>query len=696
MAETDLERRQFFKLTAAAGGGLLIGFHLSNFAETRDGYQLGGNHFSPNSWIHLAPDDTVTLMVATSELGQGSMTAIPMLLAEELEADWAKVKVAPAPVNPDFNNPLTNKQSTGGSTAVRGYWESLRRVGAGTRELLIAAAAKTWGVAASECHARNSEVMHASSGRRLRYGALLAAASKLAPPAEVRLKDPKDFRLIGRPRARLDTPAKINGSAVFGCDVRVPGMFTAVVARCPVFGGKPKGYNAAAARAVAGVHQVVAIDSGIAVVADGFWSAQRGRVAMNVQWDFGSKAKLDSAAIQTQLRAAVQRRGNADRNDGDVDKALTGASRVVEALYETPYLAHACMEPMNCTAHVRRDGCDIWVPTQAQTAARAAAAQASGLPESAVQIHTTFAGGGFGRRLQQDFVIEAVQLSKAVGAPVQVLWTREDDMQHDFYRPANCTQLRAALDKRGFPRAWFQRIAGPRTALHGVTIPYAIDNVRVEQVEEDPGVPVGPWRSVGASQNGFTVECFIDELAHAAGKDPLAYRLALLKQAPRHRAALKLAAAKAGWGRKLPAGHGRGLAVYESFAGWVAHVVEVSVVRGAIRVQRVVSAVDCGTAVNPAGVRDQTESSITFALTAALKGEITIRDGRVVQGNFDDQPLLRIDEMPVIEVHLVPSREPPGGVGEPGVPPFAPALANAVFAATGQRLRRLPLRLDQA
>jgi isoquinoline 1-oxidoreductase beta subunit len=695
MAVWDLERRQFLKLTVAAGGGLLIGFHLPSLAATGDGYHLGGNHFSPNSWIHLAPDDTVTLMVATSELGQGSMTAIPMLLAEELEADWAKVKVAPAPVNPDFNNPLSNTQMTGGSTAVRGYWEPLRRVGAGTRELLIAAAAKIWGVAAKGCHARNSEVIHTASGRRLRYGALLATASQLTPPTEVRLKNPKHFHLIGKPTARLDTPAKVNGSAVFGGDVRVPGMFTAVVARCPVFGGKPKGYDAGAARAVRGVHQVVEIDSGIAVVADSFWSAQRGRAALAIQWNPGSMAKLDSAAIQKQLRAALRRRGNAQRDDGDIDQALAGATRVVEALYETPYLAHACMEPMNCTAHVRADRCDVWVPTQAQTAARAAAAQASGLRESAVQIHTTFAGGGFGRRLQQDFVIEAVQLSKAVGAPVQVLWTREDDMQHDFYRPANCTQLRAALDARGFPRAWFQRIAGPRNALRGVTIPYAIDNVRVEQVEEDPGVPVGAWRSVGASQNGFTVECFIDELAHAAGQDPLAYRLALLKQAPRHRAALQLAADKAGWGRKLPAGHGRGLAVYESFAGWVAHVVEVSVVRGVIRVQRVVSAVDCGLAVNPAGVHAQNESAITFALTAALKGEITIRDGRVVQGNFDDPPLLRIDEMPAIEVHLVPSREPPGGVGEPGVPPLAPALANAVFAATGQRLRRLPLRLEQ-
>ena len=695
MAESDLERRQFLKLTAAAGGGLLIGFHLPGLAATRDGYHLGGHHFSPNSWIHLAPDDTVTLMVATSELGQGSMTAIPMLLAEELEADWAKVKVVPAPVNPDFNNPLSNKQSTGGSTAVRGYWEPLRRVGAGTRELLITAAAVTWGVAPKACHARNSMVIHTASGRRLRYGALLATASKLTPPAEVHLKNPKDYHLIGRPIARLDTPAKVNGSAVFGTDVRRPGMLTAVVARCPVFGGKPKGYDTGAARAVRGVHKVVAIDAGIAVVADSFWPAQRGRAALNIKWTPGSKAKLDSAAIQTQLRAAVRRRGNTERDDGDTDQALAGASRVVEALYETPYLAHACMEPMNCTADVRADRCDVWVPTQAQTAARAAAAQASGLPESAVQIHTTFAGGGFGRRLEQDFVIEAVQLSKAVGAPVQVLWTREDDMQHDFYRPANCTQLRAALDARGMPQAWFQRIAGPRNALRGVTIPYAIDNVRVEQVEEDPGVPVGPWRSVGASQNGFTVECFIDELAHAAGQDPLAYRLALLKQAPRHRAALQLAADKAGWGKQLPAGHGRGIAVYVSFAGWVAHVVEVSVVRGVIRVQRVVSAVDCGTAVNPAGVRDQTESAITFALTAALKGEITIRDGRVEQGNFDDQPLLRLDELPVIEVHLVPSGEPPGGVGEPGVPPLAPALANAVFAATGQRLRRLPLRLAQ-
>ena len=696
MTDMDEGRRAFLKLTVAAGGGLLIGFDLAACSRTGASYRLGGDAFSPNSWIHLAPDDSVTFMFASSEMGQGVMTALPMLLAEELEADWSKVKVAPAPVNSDFNNPLTGEQMTGGSTAVRGYWELLRRVGATTRELLIAAAAQSWGVAPDQCHARNSEVMHAASGRRVRYGALLAQAAKLTPPQDARLKDPKDFRLIGTSVARLDTPAKVDGSAVFGQDVRVPGMLTAAVARCPVFDGGIKNYDATAARAVAGVRHVVAIGSGVAVVADNFWAAQRGREALVIQWDFGSKAKLDSAAIATQLRAAVGRDGKTARDEGDANKALAAATRTVEALYETPYLAHACMEPMNCTAHVRADGCDVWVPTQAQTEAQATAAKISGLSKSAVRIHTTYVGGGFGRRLKQDFVIEAVEISKAVGAPVKVLWTREDDMQHDFYRPANCVRLRATLDARGRPAAWFQRVAGPKNALGGVNIPYAIPNLRVETIEEDPGVPTGAWRSVGASQNAFSVECFIDELAHAAGQDPLAYRLQLLADSPRHRAALQLAAEKAGWGRSLPAGHGRGLAVYNAYAGWAAHVAEVSVVRGVIRVHRVVSAVDCGLVVNPDGVRAQTESAVVFGLTAALKGEITLKEGRVVQSNFHDYPLLRIDEMPQIEVHLVKNAEPPGGVGEPGVPPIAPAVANAVFAASGKRLRRLPLRLDQA
>lgn len=694
MTDLDDGRRVFLKLTVAAGGGLLIGFDLAACSRTGASYHLGGDTFSPNSWIHLAPDNSVTLMFAGSEMGQGVMTALPMLLAEELEADWSKVKVASAPVNSDFNNPLMGEQMTGGSTAVRGYWELLRRVGATTRELLIAAAAQSWGVPPDQCHARGSEVIHDASGRRVQYGALLAQAAKLTPPHDARLKDPKDFRLIGTSVARLDTPAKVDGSAVFGQDVRVPGMLTAVVARCPVFGGGIKSYDATAARAVAGVRNVAAIGSGIAVVADNFWAAQRGREALVIQWDFGPKAKLDSPAIAAQLRAAVGREGKTARNDGDASKVLAAATRVVEALYETPYLAHACMEPMNCTAHVRADGCDVWVPTQAQTEAQAIAAKISGLSKSAVRIHTTFVGGGFGRRIQHDFVTEAVELSKAIGVPVQVQWTREDDIQHDFYRPSNCVWLRAALDEHRQPAAWFQRVAGPKNALGGVDIPYAIPNLHVETVEEDPGVPTGAWRSVGASQNAFSVECFIDELAHTAGQDPLDYRLHLLTNSPRHYAALQLAAEKAGWGRLLPAGHGCGLAVYNAFAGWAAHVVEVSVVRGVIRVHRVVSAIDCGLVVNPDGVRAQTESAVVFGLTAALKGEITLKEGRVVQGNFHDYPLLRIDEMPQIEVHLVKNTNPPGGVGEPGVPPIAPAVANAVFAATGMRLRRLPLRLN--
>lgn len=694
MTDMDEGRRVFLKMTAAAGGGLLVGFDLSACGRTDGSYRLGGDTFSPNSWIHLAPDDSVTLMFAASEMGQGVMTALPMLLAEELEADWSKVKVAPAPVNPDFNNPRTGEQMTGGSTAVRGYWELLRRVGATTREVLVAAAAQSWGVAAAECRAQNGEVIHEASGRRRRYGELLDRAAKLTPPPDARLKDPKDFRLIGKSVARLDAPAKVNGSAVYGQDVRVPGMLTAVVARCPVFGGRLKSYDATAARAVTGVRHVAAIDSGVAVVADNFWVAHRGREALAVSWDFGSKSRLDSATIEARLRAAVEREGKTARDEGDTARAFATAGRIIEALYETPYLAHACMEPMNCTAHVHADGCDVWAPTQAQTTARNVAAKTSGKPKSAVRIHTTYLGGGFGRRLEQDFVIEAVELSKAVGAPVQVLWTREDDMRHDFYRPANCTRLRAALDARGLPTAWFQRVAGPENALGGVVMPYAIPNLRLEQIEEDPGVPTGPWRSVGASQNAFSIECFIDELAHAAGQDPLAYRLKLLEDSPRHRAVLQLAAEKAGWGRRLPAGHGRGLAVYLAFAGWVAHVAEVSVARGVIRVHRVVSAVDCGLVVNPDGVRAQTESAIAFGLTAALRGEITLKDGRVVQGNFHDYPLLRIGEMPQIDVHLVSSDEPPGGVGEAGVPPIAPAVANAVFAATGKRLRRLPLRLE--
>lgn len=689
----SLSRRGFLKITAASGGGLLIGFHASACSRSEGSFRLAENTFSPNSWIHIAADDTVTLMVASSEMGQGVMTALPMILAEELEADWSKVRAEFAPVHADFNNPIMGAQATGGSTAIRGYWKPLRAAGATVREMLVQAAAQGWGVPTSECRAHNGRVLHPASNRSQRYGALLTQAAKLDPPAAPRLKERSEFRLIGRTTHRLDSPAKVNGSAIFGQDVRVPGMLTAVMARCPVFGGKLKSHDASAALAMTGVRQVVAIDSGVAVVADNFWSAHRARAALKLDWDAGSNAGLGSPEIRRRLRAAAGREGEIFRNDGDALKIIAETSRVFEAEYETPYLAHACMEPMNCTAHVRGDACDIWVPTQAQTQARDRAAKITGLPPSAIRIHTTFLGGGFGRRLRPDFVIEAVTLGKAIGKPVKVVWTREDDMRHGFFRPANCVRVRAALDAKGMPQAWHQRVAGPKPSHGGLDVVYSIPNVRFEKVEEDPGIPSGPWRSVGASQNAFSVECFIDELAHAAGQDPVAFRLKLLTHAPQHHRALNLAADKAGWGRTITRGRGRGVAVYRSFEGCVAYVVDVFVTGKTIRVERVVAAVDCGTVINPDGVVAQTESAVIFALTAALKGEITIDQGRVVQGNFNDYTLLTLDETPKIEVHLVPSDEPPGGVGEPGVPPLAPAVANAVFAATGKRLRTLPLRL---
>jgi isoquinoline 1-oxidoreductase beta subunit len=536
-------------------------------------------------------------------------------------------------------------------------------------------------------------VRHEASGRQVRYADVVSLAATLKPPKEVALKPASEFRLIGQPVKRLDTPAKTDGSAQFGCDVRVPGMLYATVLRSPTIGGRLRSHDATAARAVKGVRDVIAIDSGIAVVADNTWAALRGRQALQAEWDSGKTAQLDSAAIREHLRKATTRRGKVMRDEGDAEKALKGATRRIDALYETPYLAHACMEPMNCTAWVRADKAEVWVPTQSPAAARRTAARISGLNESAVQIHTTFLGGGFGRRLSQDFVAEAVAVAKVVRAPVQVMWTREDDMRNDFYRPANCTTLSAVLDAGGAPLAWFQRVAGPSRALWGIDLPYAIPDILIEQVEEDPGVPTGAWRSVGASQNAYVSECFIDELARAAGKDPYLYRRALLTNQPRYRDVLDLAAGMYGWERKLPAGRHRGIALVRSFGSYVAQVAEVSVGNGEVRVHRVVCAVDCGMYVNPNIIAAQMESGIIFGLTAALKGEITLDHGRIVQGNFNDYPLLTMAESPEIEVHIVQSSEAPGGVGEPGTPPIAPAVANAVYAATGRPVRRLPIRL---
>ncbi|MBS1246353.1 MAG: aerobic-type carbon monoxide dehydrogenase, large subunit CoxL/CutL-like protein [Proteobacteria bacterium] len=705
----DQERRRFLKVSAVAGGGLLIGFHLP-LANRAGAAEAAGKDFAPNAWIRIDANDTVTLRVASSEMGQGVYTAIPMLLAEELECDWARIKVEMAPADKAYTNPLIGQQLTGGSTAVRAFWTPLRQAGAVGRELLTRAAAETWKVKIDECRAENGVVLHKTSQRKARYGELAAKAATLPVPTEVFLKEPGEFKLIGKSTPRLDTPLKVNGSAVFGMDVKLPGLLTAVVARCPVFGGKPKKFDATKAKSVPGVRQVLSIHSGIAVVADSFWAAKLGRDALVVEWDEGATAKLDSAAIRQQLEQALKKKGVNARNIGDAAKALKAAAKRIEAVYEAPYLAHACMEPMNCTVVVKKDSCDLWVPTQNQSGTQFVAAQITGLPPEKVKVHTTFLGGGFGRRSEQDFVAEAVQLAMATGAPVKLMWTREDDMHHDYYRPATLNRLSAALDKDGMPLAWRHDIAGgsifsrvfPASIKNGIdntsvegaaNLPYAIPNLQVTWVMENGVVPLGFWRSVGSSQNAYITECFLDEVAAAAGKDPYEFRRALLAKHPRHLGVLELAAQKAGWGTPLPAGRTRGIAVAEAFGSYCAQVAEVSVERGQVRVLRVVCAIDCGMVVNPDTVVAQMESGIVYGLTAALKGEITIKNGRVEQGNFNDYPLLRLDEMPEIEVHIVKSAEHPGGVGEPGTPPIAPAVANAVFAATGKPVRKLPIRV---
>lgn len=704
----DHGRRAFLKVSAVAGGGLVIGFHLPVWQRAVAAAQRSAV-LTPNAWIRVGTDDSVTLQVASSEMGQGVMTAIPMLLAEELECDWSKVRVQSAPAHPDYKNPLFGRQATGGSTAVRGYWTPLREAGAAGRELLVTAAALTWGVKADTCRAENGVVVHKDSGRRLRYGELVTKAATLPAPGAVALKEPSAFRLIGKSTPRTDTPAKVNGSARFGQDVKVRGMLTATVVRCPVFGGKLRRFDAAAAKAIRGVHQVLAITNGVAVVADDFWTAKRGRDALTIEWDEGEGATISSADITRQFAELEKRGGVPARKEGDVAQALVQAAKRIEAVYEVPYLAHACMEPMNCTAHVRQNGCDVWVSTQAQTDTQATAARIAGLKPEQVRVHTTFLGGGFGRRSEMDFVVDAVELSKAAGAPVKVIWTREDDIQHDFYRPATYNRLVGGIDRDGKLVAWRHQIVGQsilarrfpdpnrtvdRTSIEGAAnIPYAIPNLHVSYAMADNLVPVGFWRSVGSTQNAFITECFLDELAAAAGRDPYEWRRGMLGAHPRHRGVLELAATKAGWGKPLPSGRHRGIAVAESFKSFVAQVAEVSVEPGKVRVHRVVCAVDCGMVVNPDTIMAQMESGIVYGLTAALKGEITIKNGRVEQSNFHDYPLLRIDEMPEVDVHIMPSREAPGGVGEPGTPPIAPAVANAVFAATGRPVRRLPIRV---
>jgi len=696
-----MQRRDFLQVTGTIGAGLVIGFRIPN--------RRGVAPFAPNAWLRIGTDDRVLVIVDRSEMGQGVTTSLPMLLAEELEADWTKIRFEFAPADKAYINQLFGIQGTGGSSSVRAAWKPLREAGAQARTMLIAAAAQTWGVEPASCRAEAGAVMHAATNRRLTYGALAQRAAALPVPADVPLKDPKDWRLAGKPTKRLDTRFKVNGTAQFGIDVRVPGMLTAVVARSPVFGGKVRSFDATTAKAIPGVRHVVQISSGVAVVGDGYWPAKQGRDALKVSWDEGPVAQVSSASISSLFAQRATQDGAVARHDGDAVAALAGAAQRVEAVYELPFLAHATMEPMNCTAHVRAGAVDIWAPTQNQTGVQMVGGQIGGVPPEKVAVHTTYLGGGFGRRFELDFIIEALETSKAAGAPVKVIWSREDDIQHAQYRPANYHQLRAGLDASGRPVAWTHRIVAPSIMARmfpqmvkngldgeavegGVGLPYAVPNVHVDYQLTDTGIPVGFWRSVNNSFNAFVVESFIDELAAAAKQDPYEYRRTLLANAPRDLGVLELAATKAGWGTPLPAGRSRGIAVYKSFESFAAQVAEVSVSpAGDVRVHRVVCAIDCGLHVNPSTIEAQMQGGIVYGLTAALNGAITIENGRVTQSNFHDYRMLRLAEMPVVEVYIVPSNEAPGGVGEPGTPPIAPAVCNAIFAATGKRIRKLPI-----
>ena len=734
-AHGELSRRDFVKAAAAAGAGLTLAVYFEGCGNGAPAPPAGD--FAPDAFLRLSPNGAVTVIIGRSEMGQGASTGLAMILAEELDADWAGVRCMQGPAARAYYIALPTSpfpmQITGASTSIRNSWASMRHAGATARAMLVAVAAARWGVPAASCSTAAGRVKNDASGAELEYGTLVAEAAELPVPNNVPLKDPKDFRIIGQRLDRLDNDAKLRGIATFGIDVRLPGMAYASVERCPVVGGQVGGVAGEAVVAgMPGVIKVVRLPDRVAVVAEHYWQAVKGRRALQVTWDEGSGATYSSASIAAELQALLASdQAREARKVGDAAGVLAGSTSTIDAAYEAPYLAHATMEPQNCTAWVHDGKVEVWAPTQFQAApaflaqggARGVAAHAAGVSTDDVTINTTFLGGGFGRRLEVDYVTEAVLIAKELDRPVQVIWSREDDIQHDFYRPVTAHALSAVLGADGLPVAWRQRIACqsiirnwmpgwlPDFALslggaldHGVDpsavegsadLPYAVPNLLVDWRELTTPVRVGYWRSVGHSQNSFVTESFVDELAAAAGQDPVAYRRALLKDDPRMLAVLELAAVKAGWETPPPEGRARGVAVVRSFGSIVAEVAEVSVSpAGLVRVHRVTCAVDCGTPVNPGLIEAQMQGGVVFGLTAALFGEITIDKGRVQQHNFYDYEMLRMAAAPVVEVHIVPSTEAPGGVGEPGVPPIAPAVANAVFALTGKRIRRLPLRLS--
>ncbi|KVO60097.1 aldehyde dehydrogenase [Burkholderia ubonensis] len=722
-AGAGVSRRTFLKfgmtLGAAAGGGLLLGFSVPAAGGDARRSVIGGDAneapragvFAPNAFVQIDRNGQVTLVMPKVEMGQGVYTSLPMLIAEELEVPLSNVTLDHAPPNEKlFFDPLLGGQLTGGSTSIRYAWEPMRRAGATARTLLVSAAAKQWGVDPAACRAENGEVLHPPSGRRASYGQLADAAAKLPVPKDVALKKPADFKLVGKPVKRLDSPEKVDGTARFGLDVRLPGMLVAVIVNSPVFGGTVASVDDTAARQIRGVRRIVRADNAVAVVGDHTWAAKRGASALVVKWNEGAGAKVSTQDIAADhARAADSGKGAVARKDGDVDRAFANAKTRVDAVYEQPLLAHATMEPVNCTVHVRPDGCEIWVGTQVPTRALDAVQQITGFPREKIVVNNHLLGGGFGRRLEIDMVAQAVKIAKQVNAPVKVVWTREEDIQHDMYRPYYYDRISAGLDANGRPIAWRHRIVGssilarfaPPAVKDGVDpdavevaaeLPYDLPNQLVDYVRQEPRhVPTAFWRGVGPTRGTFVVESFIDELAAQAKTDPVQYRRALLGKSPRARNVLDVASKAAGWGTPLPKSQGRGVSVMHAFGSFFSIVVDVAVDDGDVQVKRVVCAVDCGMTVNPDTIDAQVQGGIIFGITGALYGEITIENGRVAQSNFTDYRMLRINETPPIDVHIVKSGEAPGGIGEPGTAALAAALANAIFAATGKRVRKLPV-----
>lgn len=707
-------RRGFLKAVGFAGAGLTLGLRLPSLIGTAE---AADTTFAPNAFVRVAPDNTITVMIKHLEMGQGTYTGLSTIVAEEMDADWNQMRPEGAPADASrYSNSMFGAQGTGGSSSISNSWEQLRQAGAAAKAMLVAAAAAEWDVPASEISTSGGVLHHRGAGRSATYGEMSTLASKqpVPDPTTVKLKDPKDFVLIGKDRlARKDT-GKTDGTAIFTQDIQMDGMLTAVVAHAPRFGGKVKSVKDGRARDVAGVVDVVRIPSGVAVLAHDFWSAKKARDLLEIEWDETNAFKRSSAELFDEYRELAAGPGASARNDGDVEGALADADRIVEATYEFPYLAHATMEPMNCVVRVNDGSCDIWNGAQLQTGDQALVAGALGIPMEKVNIEMLYAGGSFGRRANphSDYVVEAARVANTrKGVPVKLVWTREDDTQAGYFRPMYVHRIRGALDAEGNPVAWEQRIVGQSifagTAFEAViqngidnssvegasTLPYSIPNLRVDLHTTTVGVPVQWWRSVGHTHTAYSTETFMDELAKAAGRDPVEFRRGLLKNHPRHLGVLDLAAEKAGWGTPLPKGRYRGVAVHESFSSFVAEVAEISMQDGDnFRVERVVCAVDCGIAINPDVIRAQMESCIGYGLSPLLMSEITLDEGRVVQTNFHNYQVLRIDRMPKVEVHIVPSSAPPTGVGEPGTPPIAPAVANALFAATGKPHHSLPLK----